>query len=266
VGSKKFIPKIILFDIETLPNWFEILRVWPRLSAYPGLTLKATITTIICAGWKVFGEKKVHCINAWDFSRWKRNINDDYTVVKKISKILSTADAVVTHNGKSFDWRFLQTRLAYHKLPLLTNLHHIDTKEVAKKHFFAFNNKLETIGRLLANDKKLENGGWDLWVKVAGNNARAKKLMSDYCKQDVLLLEKCYKEMRPLISNIPNHNLFINDGLIDKESRVCPNCGGSRLYAHGLRITKTTKYRRYRCRDCRSFCRTDKKDAKPRSI
>jgi len=82
---------------------------------------------------------------------------------------------------------------------------------VAKRNLYAFNNRLGTIGKLLANDDKLDNGGWDLWVDVSNKDKKALKLMTDYCKQDVILLEKCLKKLIPLIKNMPNMNLFRSD-------------------------------------------------------
>lgn len=258
-------PKIIIFDLETLPNLNEALRVWPRLSAYPGLTLKATITSIICAGWKHYGHKQVNCINAWDFFRWKKDVNDDYSVCKEIYKVLEHADAVVTHNGKRFDWKFLQTRLLYHGFRPLSNIHHIDTVQIARSNLLSFNNRLGTLGKFLVNDTKLENGGWDLWVNVHNRDKKAMRLMTDYCKQDVILLEKIFERLIPLIKNMPNQNLFRSEKQMREGTEVCPNCGNERLILNGWRVTKTQKYKRLRCPNCGTSCRTNINENKPRT-
>ena len=261
-----FKPKIILFDLETLPNLKEALKVWPQLSNYPSLTLRATVSTVICAGYKVLGEKKTHCINAWDFPNWKNDVNDDSLLISKIYKVLKEADAVVTHNGKRFDWKFLQTRLLFHKMPPLQKTHHIDTKELAKRNMFSFNNKLGYLGEWLVNDKKLENGGWQLWIDVYNNKRKAKKLMTEYCIKDVMLLEKVFNKLKPFAKNIPNYNLWLNNSKPGSPERICPNCGSKRLRSRGWTTTKTRAYRRLRCLDCFSYCRTDYRDNNPRSI
>jgi len=244
----------------------EAMKVWPQLSNYPGLTLKATITSIICAGWKVLGEKKTHCINAWDFSRWKSNINDDYTVCKEIYKVLSTADAVVTHNGKKFDWKFLQTRLMYHKFKPLYKIHHIDTCEVAKRNLYSFNNRLGYLGEWMVGDKKLENGGWNLWVDVSEKKKKAMKLMTDYCKQDVDLLEKIFVELTPLVNNIPNHNLYRTEEQWMEDAKLCPRCGSENMKFNGWRTTSTMKYQRLLCNDCGGSSRTNASGSQPRTF
>jgi len=242
------------------------MKVWPQLSNYPGLTLKATITSIICAGWKVYGEKETHCINAWDFSRWDRDINDDYTVCKEIFKVLKSADAVVTHNGKRFDWKYLQTRLVGHGLDPLHKIHHIDTCSIAKQNLLSFNNRLGTLGEFLVNDNKLENGGWDLWVQVAEKEKAAMKLMEEYCIQDVDLLEKLFRKLLPFIPNVPNHNLWRTDEQIIENIILCPKCGSTNIGFNGWRTTQTLKYQRLKCRDCGGSSRTNIQGQQPRSF
>lgn len=252
-------PRIVLFDLETLPNLSEALKVWTNLSNFPGQTLRASITSIICAGYKTLGEKKVHCLNAWDFKAWKKDVNDDKELCEKLYDILKDADCVVTHNGKRFDWKFLQTRLLFHKLPPLPKIHHVDTCHEAKKHLFMFNNRLNTLAHFLTDKEKLDHEGWELWVKVHGRDPASMSKMTRYCKQDVLVLEEVFKKMLPVISSLPNQNLFN-----PMKEKVCPKCGSTRLESRGKYYSKTKTYRRYVCQDCRSWARTDAKDEVPR--
>lgn len=193
-------PRIILWDLETLPNLPQVLKVFPSLSNYPGLTIKASINTIICCGWKVYGEKKTHCINAWDFYRWTRDVNDDYSIVKAAYTILRGADVLVTHNGKRFDNKFLETRLAFHGLPPLPKeIIHIDTCQELKRSLLLFNNRLNTGAEFLTDSLKKEHEGWALWEKVSNRNPKAMRDMTSYCKQDVRVLEKVFKSLIPRI-------------------------------------------------------------------
>ncbi len=240
----------------------EARKVFFQLGNYPGLTLKASINSIICAGYKVYGESRVHCINAWDYpSRWRKDINDDENVCRAIYDVLSGADAVVTHNGKRFDWKFLQTRLLRWKLPPLGRIKHIDTCAVAKRNLMVFNNKLSTLAEFLTTEKKLDSGGAPLWCKVAERNVRAQNKMSEYCKQDVKALEALFKRLKPFITDIPNYNLF-HSGL----TNICPNCGSTRLQARGHQVAKLKTYKRYHCQDCATWSRTDKSDKSPRAL
>lgn len=240
-------PRILIWDIETLPNLKEVMRVFPQLSDYPGLTLKAQFNSIICFGYKFLGDKSVKCINAWDFPEWDKDVNADGPLIDKALEILSKSDAIVTHNGKRFDWKFFQTRLLIQGKNLLHKIPHIDTCAVSKSNLFGLNNRLNTLAKLTDSGQKLENGGWDLWCKVLERETKSMELMTRYCKQDVAVLEKVFLKLRPLISNLPNWNLFTDTG-----EKVCPSCGSIKIQSYGLRRTKTNLYRRFRCNDCLS--------------
>lgn len=240
-------PRIVFWDLETLPNPHEVMKVYPRLSQYPGLTLKASITSIICAGYKWLGETTTHCINVWDTPRGRKNLHDDYDVVKALYDELIQADCIVTHNGTRFDLKFLQTRLLYHGLPPLPKVIHIDTCNVLRTKLMLFNNKLDTAGQFLVNERKLDNGGWDLWVQVLNGSKPARKKMTQYCKQDVKLLEKIFLKLRPLIETIPNYGLFNMS-----EKRKCPRCGSNQIRLYGRRMLKTKVIQRLHCKHCHS--------------
>lgn len=247
--------RVILFDFETLPDLQEGLKVWPSLSDYPGQTLRAQINSIICFGWKDLGSKKVHCVNAWDFKGWKKNVNDDKEICKAAYDVLKDADVVITHNGKRFDWRLLQTRLLIHSLPVLPNIIHIDTCSESKKSLFAFNNRLNTLAKCFSIRKKVEHEGWELWVKVHARVESAMKKMTTYCKGDVLTLEELFTVMRPLIKGMPNQNQFTEDA-------CCPKCGSEKLHARGFAATKDKILRRMQCMDCKGWATVHPKGVK----
>lgn len=253
-------PRIVLFDLEIIPNLQKALEGWTSLSSYPGITLRASITSIICMGWKVLGSKDVNCINAWDFPEWLEDINDDKKVCEAAYEVLHDADCVVGHNSKRFDWKFLQTRLLFHGLPPLPKMHHVDTCAIAKTNMFVLNNRLNTLAQFLTDIEKLDHGeGWKLWVRTYNRDAEAMALMEQYCKQDVVVLEAVFNRLKPVITGLPNHNLFS-----PLKEKSCPKCGSSRLKSEGKRHTSTRSYRRYCCQDCHSWCHTDLKDEAPR--
>ncbi len=254
-------PKIVFYDLETLPNLKEVMKIYPKLSNYPGLTLKASITSIICFGYKILGEK-TKCINAWDFKdRWKKDLNDDYDVVKAACEILRDADAIVTFNGKRFDEKFLKTRIVKHGFKTLPKLHHIDLCAESKRHLYLFNNSLSTVSKFLLEDDKMENGGWDLWVDVMERSKPAMEKMTKYCIKDVDLLVPLFKKMKPFISNIPNYNSFQSGA-----RNLCPSCGSTRIERRGFQRNKVKTYARYQCKDCSSWSRSDVNDKDTRSL
>lgn len=240
-------PKILFWDLETMMNPEAVMDVFPGLSNYPGLTLKASLNSILCFGYKFLGDKEVSCLNAWDYKGWKKSVNDDEKLVKDAYKILEKADAFVTHNGRRFDLKFFNSRAIMYGLPALPTIPHIDTCQVAKSKLLLFNNKLNTVAKHLGIEQKLENGGWQLWVDVQKRNPKAMELMEKYCKQDVKVLEQIYLKLRPYMNQIPNYNLFDENGEVR-----CPSCGSYNVHKDGTRRTKTALSQRYKCSDCGS--------------
>jgi len=256
-------PKIIVLDLEILPNLDRALELWPQLGNWYGRTLKADVTSICCAGWKVLGARKIDCINAWDYKTdWKRNVNDDKKLCFAIKKVLEDADAIITHNGKKFDWKYLQTRFIINGLKPLPKIPNIDTIALARQNLFVFSNSLKHLAKTVLDDDKEKHEGWDLWVKTHKRDPQAMAKMTKYCKKDIALTEKLFLPLRPFANNIPNHNIFKS-----KADHCCPNCGSYKISRQGTRLMKTGKtYQRYKCSECASWFRTDAWDAKPRSI
>lgn len=253
--------KIVAFDLEIVPDMPEARKVWPQLGAFPGRTLRATITSTCCFGYSILGDDSVKCISAWDFPEWETNINDDRALCEAAYEILKDADGVITHNGKRFDWKYLQTRLLKHRIGVLPKINHIDTKTLSSSNLFFFSNKLDLIAEALGCERKLDHEGWDLWVKVCERDPEAMQKMTDYCKQDVSVLKQIYSRLLPFSSG-PNQNLHVIGG----SKNLCPNCGSTRLRSEGIRSTKTRTYRRYNCTDCGTWSHTDLNDRLPRTV
>jgi len=75
--------------------------------------------------------------------------------------------------------------------------------------------------------------------------------MKKYNKQDVLLLEKVYKKLRPWTPRHPNLSVF------GKEDRpVCPHCASEKMYKDGKYHTNTNTYQAWECQDCGGWSRS----------
>lgn len=247
-------PKIVFFDIETLMIPKETLARIPSYGAYPGRGFNGTVSSILCFGYKIRGEKQVQILNVWDYPGFKKDPNNDKGICKDIYNLLKDADGFVTQNGKSFDLKVINTRLAKHGLPALPkSIAHIDTKNVFKANYAAYDNKLNTIAETLGCETKLENGGWQLWMDMYENKESSKRLMAKYCKQDVNVTEQVFNKMLPLIKGLPNYNLFTSSS-----QRVCPNCGSKKLHIHGTKRTASGLFQRYQCQSCGSVSRDTK--------
>jgi predicted SprT family Zn-dependent metalloprotease len=69
----------------------------------------------------------------------------------------------------------------------------------------------------------------------------------DHNREDVLMLEKVYMHLRPLVQNHPNVNL------LSGRLMACPVCGSRNLQKRGWRLSKTRRSRKYVCGDCTSW-------------
>jgi hypothetical protein len=191
--------------------------------------------------WKWSGEKSVQVIARPDFKD-----KTDKSITKKLHSLINEADITIAHNGDAFDNKKSHAKFIEHGLTPPKPYKSIDTKKVAKKYFKFNSNSLNDLGHTLNLGKKLQTGGFDLWVDCMAGKAAAWQKMKEYNKQDVILLEKVYLKLRPWIKNHPNLNLYQNT------SRNCPNCGSARLKSHGWAALKSTKKQRFVCKDCRA--------------
>lgn len=242
-------PKIVVFDLETIWNIAEIAREdrMFNIANYYGRTMKADINSIICFGYKIVGGES-GVVSSWDFTS---DLNDDSAVCGFAYDLLHDADAIVTHNGKKFDWKFLQTRLAINNLPVLPNINHIDTCQLARKNYSLFSNRLKDLATTFTPERKIDTGGKKLWTRVYQGDKAAMKEMAEYCEQDVITTEAVFHALKKHAGNLPNKNLYI-------EGNGCPTCGNNKLEKHGFVTTKTNRLQRYRCTNCGTTCSTGK--------
>jgi DNA polymerase III epsilon subunit-like protein len=267
-------PKIIIFDIEIIPDLTACLNQWCRL--YDRAAMSANFSSICTIGYKVHGQKKAKTISIWDFPGWENNIYDDSKVLKKFLEEVKDADVLVSHFGDRFDKPHVETRLLMHDLPNLINLKNIDTWKIAKGKLKMSHRTLNDLARLLKCDQKMDHGGWGIWESIVAHTLfqkqyiqkdimslkKACRIMDKYCQQDVETLDQVYDKLQHLTNKAPNHNLH-------KKERGCPTCGDKNHKNHiKLRDyhTPTQSYACYRCPKCKATYRTDTKGNSPRSL
>ena len=234
---------IRLIDIETSP-----------LTAYTWGTFDQNVlkilepSKIISVAWKDLHSPDVNVKTIFDYPGYKAGVIDDKKLIKEVWKVLDEADVLIAHHGVSFDFKKLNARFIYHGLPAPSAYKTIDTKKVASKYFRFDSNSLNNLGQYLGEGAKVQNGGFDLWVRCIAGDEAAWRLMAEYNIQDVVLLEKIYLRLRPYIENHPNLNLIV-DPTLDS----CPSCLSTKLQKRGFSYTKTSRRQRYQCKDCSSW-------------
>lgn len=176
----------LFFDLEVSPN---IVFSW-GIGRDITLNHDAIIQerAIICVGYKWEGDDRTYAI------QW--NKGDDKELLEKFSKLIDSADEVLTQNGDNFDIKWLRTRCIYHDIPVSAKFNSIDTLKMARAGFRFNCNKLDYMGQFLGLGKK-EETTYDLWKDIVlKNDKKAMDTMVNYCKRDVTLLEQVYQKLQ----------------------------------------------------------------------
>lgn len=85
-----------------------------------------------------------------------------------------------------------------------------------------------------------------IWIKASAGDPKALKYVVQHCKQDVLVLEQAFENIRQLATSGPNMALITGNG----NTGACPRCSSGKLQKRGFRITAVCKYQRYQCQAC----------------
>jgi len=236
-------PKVLFIDIETSP------LVGYSWGTYQQNVLKVLQPSkIISVAWKWAHEDFIHCKALPDYRGYKPGVLNDFKLVQEVWKVLDRADIVVAHHGDSFDIKKLNARFVAYNLNAPTIYQTIDTRKVAFKHFRFDSNSLNDLGQYLGEGKKVETGGFDLWVKCIAGDADAWEKMKIYNVQDVELLHRIYLRLRPFMTNHPNMNIIAGE-----KDLSCHVCLSHNIQKRGFSITHMGRKQRYQCRDCGSW-------------
>jgi DNA-directed RNA polymerase subunit RPC12/RpoP len=240
---KKDGPKVLIYDIETAPILAYIWGLWEN-----NVSLDQIHSDWYILSWsaKWLGSPTNEIMYA--DQRNAKNIENDKSILGYIWELLDQADIVITQNGKAFDQKKLNSRFIIHGFQPPSSYKHIDTLEIAKKHFGFTSNKLAYMSdKLNKKYKKLDHSkfaGFKLWKECLSGNMQAWKEMEKYNKHDVLALEELYSKIIPWDNRI-DFNLYKKD----RSEYEC-KCGSKRIKKNGLRYLQARTLQKYKCIDC----------------
>jgi DNA polymerase elongation subunit (family B) len=236
-------PKVLIYDIETAPI---VAHVWGLWENNVGLNQIDTDWHVLSwsAKWLGAPENEVMYMDQRDM----KNIEDDSKLLKQIWNLLDQCDVVITQNGKKFDQKKLNARFILNGFQPTSTYRHIDTAQLARKHFAFTSNKLAYLSdKLCTTYKKLTNHGQfpghELWVQCLKGNLEAWQEMEKYNKYDVLSLEELYNRLAPWDTTI-NFNVYT-----EEEVTAC-SCGSINFRKNGFSYTNASKFQKYKCKDC----------------
>lgn len=235
-------PKVLVYDIETAPIIAHVWGLWENNVALNQIDTDWHILSW-SAKWLGDTPDKVMYMD----QRAAKNIEDDKALLMGIWKLLDEADVVITQNGKNFDQKKLNARFILNGFQPPSSYKHIDTKQIASRHFAFTSNKLEYMtDKLNTKYKKQKHEkfqGHELWTQCLKGNPEAWKEMEKYNKYDVLALEELYQKLIPWDNSI-NFNVYH-----DHSANVC-KCGSTSFIKNGFYYTNNGKYQKFRCKGC----------------
>jgi DNA polymerase elongation subunit (family B) len=225
--------KRLFFDCETSPNIGMFWSAGYKLNITADSIIKERAIICICYKWG--GSDEVYHLT------WDKNQNDK-KMLEQFIKIANEADELVGHNGDKFDLAWIRTRCLYHNIPIFPNYTTIDTLKHARAKFKFNSNKLDYIAKFLGIGGKIHTG-YDLWKNIVlDKDKESLDKMVEYCKNDVVILEKVYNRMATVIPHKLHH---------DGDKTTCPECGSNKLTFSKRRISAmgTMRYQ-LQCKGC----------------
>ena len=235
-------PKILLFDIETMPNLVRTWRKWEQ-----NVIWYERYGYLWSISWKYLNEKKVYHKNLSDFPLYKKDKYSDKALVEFIWNLVDDADICIAHNGNAFDLKAITGRFVHYKMAPPRPYQKVDTKLLYKRYLNEDSNSLKDICLKHDLPHKLETGGEKLWELCEQGDLKAIKKMAWYNNGDVVSLEAAYKLVLPYVTNHPNL------GLMNDNKVACPNCGSLNVIRRGFNLSRSGKSQAWQCKDCGSW-------------
>lgn len=239
LAKNKSVLKRLYFDIETSPNIVYSWNIGYNLNIDYNNIIQERAVICICYKWE--NDNKVYYLN------WDRG--DDCEMIYRFYDIIMEADEIVGHNSDRYDIKWFRTRCLYHGILNMPDFKSIDTLKLSRTQFRFNSNRLDYIAQFLGLGRKMDTGGFELWKSVINNDPKALIKMIDYCKQDVLILEKVYKRLEGYSKPKTHMGLLKNN---DKCS--CPRCASTNHILSKRRISSlgVLKYQ-LQCKNCGTY-------------
>lgn len=233
--------KRLFYDIEVSPDIGFFWGTGSKVFLSPDNIIKER--AVICICWKWQGMDKVYSLQ-WD--DW-----DDKAMLEAFMNIALQADEIVGHNGDNFDEKWIRTRCLFHGIECPPKLMSFDTLKAARKHFRFNSNKLDYIAKLLGVGQKISTS-FEMWKDICLDTESAIDAMNamvEYCKMDVVVLEKVYDRL--IQYSEPSAHVGAHEG---SGRYSCPKCGSDSVGHWQVRSTKAgMKKHSMKCHSCKSF-------------
>jgi len=232
--------KILVFDIETYPFLAYSFNKW-KTNINDDFIVHDWGMLCWSAKW-LFSDE----VMSDKMTEEELNNLDDSRISRSIWELINEAEVVIAHNGVKFDIKKVNTKFLEYEIGRPSPYQVIDTLIHVRKRFAITSNRLDYIAKnFFGIEGKLQTET-GLWRRCMDKEYLALEFMSEYCDQDVRVLEDVYLLMRAWISPHPNLALFSVT-----ESDGCPVClSDEREFTSTTYNTYVNRYESYRCLNC----------------
>lgn len=236
--------KLLLLDIETAPNK---AYVWGLFDQNIASNQVEQSSYTLCWSAKWLGQSQTQQASLRTVRDGAASRAHMQAMLKPIHALLDEADVVVHYNGLKFDIPTLNKEFITHGFRPPSPYKQLDLLQVARRAFRFQSNKLSNVSSALGIGRKIKTD-FSLWVACMNGDQKAWDRMLRYNAQDVRLLERLYRQLRPWIKAHPNFSA--HDGKFS-----CPKCGSGHVKKQGFKVQITRKYQQYQCQSCGGWFR-----------
>ena len=241
--------KRLFFDIEVSPNIGVFWEAGFKKNISPESIIKERAIICICYKWE--DDEIVQSLH-WDGKQ------SDKKMLQKFINVANQSDELIGHNGDKFDLAWIRTRCLYHRIDMFPKYVTIDTLKVSRSKFKFNSNKLDYIAKYLNIGGKTHTE-FSMWTDILINKDKEQLTrMIEYCKNDVEILEKVYKELRNHIEPKTHFGMIFGTSKME-----CPECGSDEYTMEGKIYHAGGSCRqRYKCKTCNKMYSHNEKNHK----
>ena len=150
-------PKVLFYDIETLPNISAHFGSWNENLPYKQ---RIRESCLLSHSW-CWGDGEIH---GSVLTPTEAINHDDERLVLGLWSLLDNADIVIGHNICRYDNKKANAYFIKYGLPPVSPFKSIDTLSIAKRKFKFEFDSLAYLAKYLGVTDKIENDGMPLWI------------------------------------------------------------------------------------------------------
>ena len=242
-------PRVLFYDIETLPNISAHFGSWNENLPYKQ---RIQESCLLSHSWCWGNDGEIH---GGILTPTEAINHDDERLVLELWSLLDNADIVIGHNISRYDNKKANAYFIKYGLPPVSPFKSIDTLSIAKRKFKFEFNSLAYLAKYLGVTDKIENDGMPLWIDCHLGKQEALNTMLRYNIGDVKTQREVYNILKSYDNNGVNMSLYDST-----ECLKCVSCGSHNvsMLTNKLVYTPSNKYLAYRCSDCSIVMRGNK--------